>query len=272
MGNSNSNNGDNGLTRVMEQLWGLTESSRKGPRPSVHLNQIIDVAIEIADEHGYSAVSMSRVAKQIGVTTMALYRHVESKDDLLVLMVNAVTGTMTGSDAHTKAADWRSGLDTWCRQYLALLLEHPWTLRIMATGPPLSPNHLAWLDSGLRSLGATLLSESEKLGVILTLHNFVQGTAKLHVDFRGYGDGDPAEQSDPGQDYERFLRRLVTADRFPSLYTTVHSGVFQVNGMTAEEDAEYDLAFSLKILLDGVQDLVDARAREADTGEHPASA
>ncbi|PSK96290.1 TetR family transcriptional regulator [Murinocardiopsis flavida] len=267
MGSSNS--GEYGITRVMEQLWGLTEAPRKGPRPTVHLAQIIDAAIGIADADGYSAVSMSRVAKQIGVTTMALYRHVESKDDLLALMVDAVTGRMpqpADLGGGAPGPGWRDGLDTWCREYLALLLRHPWTLHINAKGPPLAPNHLRWLDAGLKVLEPTRLSETEKLGVILTLHNYVQGTAKLHVDFSGYGDGDPAEVSDINRDYEGFLQRLITADRFPSLSTAVQAGAFSVADSTAEEDAEYDLSFSLGLLLDGVQRLVEARAREADAG------
>ena len=71
------------LPRVLQLLWGLDAPGRRGPKPALSLHQIGAAAVRIADAEGLGAVSMSRVAGELGYTTMSLYRYVESKDDLL---------------------------------------------------------------------------------------------------------------------------------------------------------------------------------------------
>ena len=64
-------------------LWGLRETPRRGRKPSLSVTEITQAAIEVADAEGIAAVSMARVAQQLGNSTMALYRHLKSKDELL---------------------------------------------------------------------------------------------------------------------------------------------------------------------------------------------
>ena len=74
------------LPPVLAIGWGLSVSPTRGPRATITATGIVDAAIGLADAEGIAAVSMARVAERVGVTTMALYRHVPSKDDLLALM------------------------------------------------------------------------------------------------------------------------------------------------------------------------------------------
>src|SRR5580658_3820692 len=73
----------------LDLLWGRRERGRRGPKPGLSVDGIVDAAVRIADAEGLEAVSMARVAKELGFTTMSLYRYVASKDELLQLMWNA---------------------------------------------------------------------------------------------------------------------------------------------------------------------------------------
>src|SRR5262250_3052406 len=72
--------------------WGVRERPHRGPRPGLSLGRIVDAAVRVADAEGLDAVSMSRVAAELGTAPMSLYRYVTAKDELLALMVDAAYG------------------------------------------------------------------------------------------------------------------------------------------------------------------------------------
>src|ERR1700758_1421207 len=75
----------------LDLLWGRRERGKRGPRAGLTADAIVAAAIRIADAKGLEAVSMERVARELGFTTMSLYRHVANKEELLQLMWNAAT-------------------------------------------------------------------------------------------------------------------------------------------------------------------------------------
>ena len=74
------------LPPSLELLWGRREVGRRGPKPGLNVDAIVAAAVDIANAEGLAAVSMARVAKAVGFTTMSLYRYVTNKDELLQLM------------------------------------------------------------------------------------------------------------------------------------------------------------------------------------------
>ena len=92
----------------LQLLWGLQERPRRGPKPGLSLERIVDAAIGLADAGGLAAVSMARVAAELGFTTMSLYRYVPTKDDLLELMVDAASG-LPPADAASSEHDVARG-------------------------------------------------------------------------------------------------------------------------------------------------------------------
>src|SRR5580658_9843244 len=95
----------------LDLLWGRRERGKRGPRPGLTPDAIVDAAVRIADTEGLDAVSMARVAAELGFTTMSLYRYVTSKDELLQLMWNA---SARGAETLTLAGEtWRERLRGW---------------------------------------------------------------------------------------------------------------------------------------------------------------
>ena len=81
------------------------------------VEKVVAAAIALADEEGLAAVTMARVAERVGFTTMSLYRHVASKEELVRLMLDSVLGL----PPEFPMLDWRAGLEGWARALLALL-------------------------------------------------------------------------------------------------------------------------------------------------------
>src|SRR5580704_2893657 len=73
----------------LDLLWGRRPRGQRGPKPGLSVDAIVETAVRLGDGEGLEAVSMARVAKELGFTTMSLYRYVASKEELLQLMWNA---------------------------------------------------------------------------------------------------------------------------------------------------------------------------------------
>src|SRR5437899_2704205 len=124
---------ENSLAADLALLWGLREPSRRGPKPGLTLEDIIRAAVDVADAEGLDAVSMARVAAHLGNSTMALYRHVKSKRELLLLMADSA---LEYPPEFPNDGDWRAGMTLWAHGVLASVRAHPWFLRIPISGPP----------------------------------------------------------------------------------------------------------------------------------------
>lgn len=246
-----------GLTPAMRRLWERTEGGQAGaePRRGLSLERIVAAGVELADAEGLTAVSMARVARRLGFTTMSLYRHVEGKDELLELMADAATGEPPVLDP---AAGWRAGLELWSRSLVAALLVHPWFLDVPITGPPRTPGRVAWFERGLEALAATRLSEVEKAGVILLVNGSAFWEARVVVEVGGAARAHGTSPERETADYGAALSALIAPERFPHLRRALDAGIF-------EDDVD-DFAFGLELALDGVERLVQRRAAEAGGG------
>src|SRR5512132_1422712 len=80
------------LPRALRLLWGRPEPGRRGPKPALTLTEIAEQGVRVADAEGLPAASMGRLAKDLGVSTMALYRYVDAKADLHLAMAEVAYG------------------------------------------------------------------------------------------------------------------------------------------------------------------------------------
>jgi AcrR family transcriptional regulator len=225
--------------------WGLRTPSGRGPRPGLSLDRIVEAGLRLASTEGIGAVSMGRVAQELGAATMALYRHVAAKDDLLALMVDAAFR----EPPPPAAGGWRASLAAWAAAHLAVLRRHPWLVRVPIGGPPLLPNHVVWFEAGLAALARTGLREDEKVSALLLVNGFVRNEAMLEADLRASAHASGAPLHDAGAIYARRLGALVDRERFPALGAVLAARVFE-----GPDDASF--TFGLERILDGIAVLV----------------
>jgi AcrR family transcriptional regulator len=242
------------LPRSLAVLWKRTARRRR----ALSLEQIVAAAIEIADAEGLAGLSMARVAERLGCATMSLYRHVASKDELQVFMMDAAPGPPPLRDEADR--DWRAGLARWARELRAVYLRHPWVLQILGSSPPLEPGQLAWLDSGLAILRDTRLRPGERLSVIMLVLYYVRGEAQLTSARAVVGQRkSAADDLEVMARYGRTLARLVDAERFPALAEVVAAGVFDPSAADAGPGPDFE--FGLARVLDGIEALSAKRRR-----------
>src|ERR1700679_2739005 len=152
------------LPPSIELAWGLRDAGTRGPKRGLTLERIVGAGIKVALTDGLGTLSMARIAAELGVGTMSLYRYVAAKDELLALMVDQALGAPPPG---APGEDWPAGLRRWAVGLRAAYGRHPWSLRVPISGPPLGPNNVAWLDNALGALAETPLSEQEKLSLVL---------------------------------------------------------------------------------------------------------
>lgn len=244
------------LPRAVALSWGVAERPQRGPKRELSIERIIDTAVSIADDEGLGAVSMSRIATELGFTTMSLYRYVTSKDDVLALMQDAVCDVPIPAE-DDRGTDWRSGLRRWSMASIEVIQAHPWFPDIPISGIPLMPNNLAVLDWGLREMRDLPLTDAEKMGTALLLSSYARAAGIVERDVRQSREKD-AQPPQSGEALTAALAELVTPERFPDLAPLVASG-----GYADDEDEQDDFAFGLERILDGIERYIAARA----TGE-----
>ena len=247
---------DTGLPASIEAAWGRRERPRMGPKRDLSLERIVRAAVQVAESEGLAAVSMHRVATEIGASTMSLYRYVAAKDELLELMVDAAYGNPPSASGADDG--WRAGLSRWAQAERNVLLHHPWVLRHAISGPPIAPNQVTWLEAGLTCLHRSGLAEGEKLSVMLLLTGYVRSSTTLAADVDAAYRASGSTPRDAMIAYGRVLGRLTDASQYPALHAVIAAGVFDAPEEPGDPDA--DFIFGLERLLDGIDALVRARA------------
>jgi AcrR family transcriptional regulator len=213
------------LPAGLDLLWGRRGPGKRGPRPGLSADAIVDAAIRLADAEGIEGVSMARVAAELGFTTMSLYRYVASKEELLQLMWNA---SARGAEGLVLEGDgWRARLRMWCIVQRDMLDRHAWLTQMPMAAPPVAPNSLAFVERGLETMDGTPLAETDKLRFIGLISSYTLSEARMANDaFRaardamaaagdGHSDG---EEPTPPWTFDALLRELADEATYPRLY------------------------------------------------------
>ena len=103
----------------------------KAPRRTVTREQVLHAAIELLDRDGVEGLSMANLASHIGFTTMAVYRHVENRDDLIDGVVRIVLRDVV--EQVPTDVDWLDGVVAWMDHVRRCLQAHPWAARMLGT-------------------------------------------------------------------------------------------------------------------------------------------
>lgn len=238
------------LPSSVELAWGRRASSGRGPRPALNVERIVDAAVRVANKEGLDAVSMNRVATELGSSPMALYRHVSSKDELLMLM----TDLPLESPPRFTSDDWRERLRTWAWAHREVFQRYPWMVRVPIGGPPITPNNVAWFEAGLEALAGTALAEGEKVGAVLLVSTHVRSDVQLNADIRAAEAN--TDRAMVLANYGAFLRELTTADDHPALHRALQEGVFDDEDTDSTDE---DFEFGLQTIIAGLEALMRGR-------------
>lgn len=242
----------------VDLLWGRRERGRRGPRPGLSVDAIIEAAISLADAEGLEAVSMARVAQLLGFTTMSLYRYVASKDELLQLMWN---GSAQGAENLVlHGHDWRSRLREWALVQRDFMDRHPWVAQMPLAAPPVAPNSLTFVERGLEALDGTGLADQDKIRVIGILSSYSLSEARMAYDAARAAQQAKAQAPVPVPSFEALLRELVDEDHYPRLHRLAWSAEAQ-RAASPEATERNEFLVGIELILDGVEALIGRAKR-----------
>lgn len=218
--------------RTLALLWGERVEPKRGPKPSLTVERIVQAAVAVADAEGVDALSMQRVAQACGVTTMALYRYVPGKAELIALMLDIGLGEPP--QLEDAVGGWRPQLELWAQRLSGIFRQHPWSLAATALARPMGPNELHWFEVAVGALAATALDSSDARASVITLLLHVRGMASYTVDAAG-------------AHWAATVGDLVTKHRenYPALALAEAAGAFRVTGSERPD-------IGLRLILDGI--------------------
>jgi AcrR family transcriptional regulator len=200
-----------GASRSRALLWRSSESSagRRGPKPSLDVDRIVAAAVRLADAEGLPAVSMRRLAAELGVPAMTLYSHVPGKAELVDVMRDSVLGKLYPEEPSTTSGHWRARLEAVARANRDLLLRHPWALQVGSGPPPAGPNLVRKYEIELRAVDGLGLSEVQADLLVTLLNGFVRGTVGSPGTSDDGGTARPYATQGSEQSFEFGLERLL---------------------------------------------------------------
>ena len=177
--------GEGDVEAHVRRLWrhrGTTlPTPRRGPRPELDLDEILEAGIAIADAEGLAAVSTRAVAARFGKTAMALYPYVGRKANLLALMQDHACGSPPWLDPGTSLAE---ALQAWAVALFDVYIAHPWLAERPWSQASQGPNEQDWLERLLRIMHEWDVPAAARSPAVTMLWATVRATAETAAAYR----------------------------------------------------------------------------------------
>lgn len=218
--------------------------------------EIVDVAIAIADSEGAEAVSMRKIAQVLRAGAMSLYWHLASKEHLLELMLDALNADVEVPDP---TGDWQQDLRVQAHSQRRVLLQHKWVIDFLAARPPLGPNTLRNLDKSLAALDGLGLDTETAVNVLQTVNTYVLGAVLREIgELRTQREQEQwvMADSDFAAKLERWRAKLASTGLFDHFLRILSDQI----DPDAEETRDARFEFGLDCMLDGIAAMLGRKA------------
>ncbi|MEU4191279.1 GntR family transcriptional regulator [Kribbella sp. NPDC026611] len=205
-------------------------------------DEVVRMAIAIADADGLPALSMRRLAAELGVSTMALYRYVGGKDALVMQMVDAAIQEFPLGEP---LADWREQIAFVARVHWKAYRRHLWMASaISLSRPQLVPGLLPHSNAVLRALRG--FSKVDALSAMISTFAYVRGIA-LVMEAEAQAEQDTGLTADEWMDRQGGqLATMIAAGNLSEFRE------FFADGFTYDYDLDHLFEFGLAVMLDGI--------------------
>jgi len=219
------------------------------PRVRLNRDRVLQAAVELADRIGIDALSMRRLAEELGVVPMALYKHVANKDELLDGMVDVIVAEIDPPD---RDLDWKAAVRLRVLSARQMLLRHPWARSVLESRTRQTPTVLDYMESTIGMFLAGGFSADLTHHVMHALGSRMWGFTQELFDASAGPDQPPVDTA------AQAAQLQAMAERYPH--------ILQISGVAAHDDSvvargcddRFEFEFALDLLLDGFERLRDA--------------
>lgn len=238
--------------RTLALLWRDPAAvPRRGPRQSLSLDRVVEVALALADRDGLSALSMRKVADALGVSTMTTYTYVPGKAELLDLMLDAAYRAMPRPDLAGRP--WRDRLTSVADGNRAFHRAHRWAAAVSTHRPSLGPGQMVKYEYELHAFDGLGLSDLDRDGALSHLLAFVRQHALAEQEAHDAALASSLTDEQWWAVNAPLLDRVLDPELYP-LAVRVGSAVGAAHGSAWNPDRAWE--FGLARTLDGFAGLV----------------
>jgi AcrR family transcriptional regulator len=223
---------------------------RSRTREPLSRERILRAAVALADQGGVESLSMRKIAQELGVVPMALYKHVANKDELLDGLVDVVIGEI---DPPLQGVDWKTAMRERILSARRSLLRHPWASEVIESRAEPTPTIIGYIDAMMGIFLAGGFS-------VDLMHHAVHVMGSRILGFSQELFDDTASMPDD----EAMAMWSQIADQYPNIAALV--GELSAGGISHDEssivgggcDDQFEFEFALDLMLDGLERLRSA--------------
>jgi len=198
-----------GADAGFDLIWARRGRVARERRPALSREQVVEAAIELADERGLEGMSTRRIATRLGAGATSMYWHVPSKDDLHELMFDAAMGELHLPGR--PSGDWRADLRVLARLMHALFTRHRW-LVLLGIQPGIGPNTRRYGEFGIAALAGLGIGREAAVGVLAMVNNYVFGFAHRETAWEQLRRRAGFTEQDWAQRLDRYLAQTRPQD------------------------------------------------------------
>ncbi|MEU5862960.1 MULTISPECIES: TetR/AcrR family transcriptional regulator [unclassified Nonomuraea] len=223
----------------MSSVW-----SRPGPprRPALTREAVVAAAVGVADAEGLGAVSIRRVAAELGARTMTLYSYIERKEDLLALMADEIAAEVLVEEP--LPADWRAALLLLAGREREVVRRHPWRVELISQRVAVGPNGLRHVEQKLSAFDGLGVDRLRAWRYLAAFNDYMTGFVVREALERGQPRQGGVNEAERAAVAEPYIRELIENGEFPRLAPVIEQGV-----AGADDNFERGLSW----VLDGIE-------------------
>ena len=235
--------------RSLPSVW--TRQRRQREQPALSREQIVAEAVRLLDAEGIDALSMRRLGTRLGAAATSIYWHVNSKDELVELVVDAAYGELEVPDAAdaADAAAWRETVTGFAHSLRSMILRHPWMASLLP-------------QAGLAHLGPNLMRMTERLAALTEAAGFAgrevgQAVNTVISYVLGVATTEAAwltTLARAGESEREWVARLYpAAEQAAQAYPRLREQYAAQRGADPQQTREEDFRYGLERVLDGLE-------------------
>ncbi|WP_231747390.1 TetR/AcrR family transcriptional regulator [Auraticoccus cholistanensis] len=230
---------------MIELLWNPPGPAGRGPRQRLSLDRVVETAMALAARDGFEALSMRRLAAELGVGAMSLYTYVPGRDELFELMIDRAWGDRGRADP---SRPWREQVEQVAEEAWAMYQRHGWLVSANLARLPLGPNVLDAQEDLYRAVALTGLPHPDVVRVTGAVEAHVFGAARAAVVDTRQATATGVSYDGYWESRSSFWGTYYTPERFPTM-----TAIWESGGFDEVVDNHADMRFGLRMLLDGVE-------------------